>query len=77
MACPSPRPASTRVDGGRSGRSRGRARRASAGDDERQIRRVRRQVAWLPLVFDPSASAVPLGLGLTVLAATGALDVPL
>lgn len=42
-----------------------------------EIRRMRRHVAWLPHVFVPSAFAVVLGLALTVLAATGALDVPL
>ncbi|GEK21229.1 hypothetical protein [Cellulomonas xylanilytica] len=41
-----------------------------------EIRRMRRQVAWLPHVFVPSAFAVVLGLVLTVLAATGVLDIP-
>ncbi|KQR07421.1 hypothetical protein [Cellulomonas sp. Leaf334] len=45
--------------------------------DSREIRRMRRQVAWLPHVFMPSAFAVVLGLVLTVLAATGVLDLPL
>lgn len=45
--------------------------------DSDEIRRLRRQVALLPHVFMPSAFAVVLGLVLTVLAATGVLDVPL
>ncbi|KQY25462.1 hypothetical protein ASD16_08665 [Cellulomonas sp. Root485] len=42
-----------------------------------EIRRLRRHVAWLPHVFVPSAFAVVLGLALTVVAATGSLDIPL
>ena len=42
-----------------------------------EIRRMRRHVAWLPHVFVPSAFAVVIGLALTVVAATGGLDIPL
>ena len=42
-----------------------------------EIRRMRRNVAWLPHVFVPSAFAVVLGLALTVAAAAGGLDIPL
>lgn len=42
-----------------------------------EIRRMRRQTAWLPHVFVPSAVAVLIGIVLTLLAAGGALDIPL
>ncbi|WP_456846783.1 hypothetical protein [Cellulomonas sp. P5_C6] len=42
-----------------------------------EIRRMRRHTAWLPHVFVPSAFAVVVGIALTLLAAGGALDIPL
>ncbi|MET0789457.1 MAG: hypothetical protein ABWY33_09455 [Cellulomonas sp.] len=42
-----------------------------------EIRRMRRHTAWLPHVFVPSAVAVVVGVVLTLLAAGGALDIPL
>lgn len=44
---------------------------------DEEITRMRRNTFWLPHVFLPSALAVALGLGLSLLAAAGVLDIPL